>query len=281
MLQLPSAAPNDFSRVTNPGPGDFVWWTDSDGEAHCERANQRVAYDAFGRARRARASHNYPKRRHYEGEYWFAGTRKLVWFESLLEYTALMRLDYLFPITQISAQPMCIVYADGHRSFPDYFALHADGRRVLYEVKSRHHLTEEVAAQFRQTAEVCYRIGWEFSVIQEFPVLSRKNLEWVGAYRHPWYAPSRERRNEFLRSLRTPCTFGQAMQELDPASPPRSIHTLYHLIWTRDLVFDGSRRLNLGSVLTSGDNPNSSDATPNALPTIAQTTLLRPNQLAA
>ena len=238
MVKHPTLVPNDFRKIGNPSLGTYVHWSDAEGNARCARADYRIAFEDFGHAQLARASVNYPHRTNYQGYFWFSRTRRHVWYESRLESTSLLALDFLFNIVSIASQPMCIAWDDGHRSFPDFFAEHADGHRTLYEVKPKARMTADVTAQFLRTRSLCKTIGWEFVVIHELPTAARLNLEWLMPYRDRRHDLPQPRRSEFFNQIHDRIRFDEARRMLDIEMPARSIHHLYHLMWSQELLFD-------------------------------------------
>lgn len=236
-------SPNPFKNVTSITGDALIVWSDKKGVPRTARPDRKTLAIDFHDVGLARQPARYQHRRNYEGHYWFAGTRKLVWHESMTEYTALMWLDHTQDIVGIGAQPMCMVFDDNTRHYPDYFAVHSDERRVIYNVKGRHHFDEKAQLQAAKAAEICERVGWGYVNIHDFSRVERHNLEWLAAYRHPRYRPTVDERQRILDVLTEPMSLDEASRILDFRTPVAHIHKLYNLMWERDALFDTSRPL--------------------------------------
>ena len=90
---------------------------------------------AFETVDRFREPTSWKHKVNYTGFYWAATSGRHVWFESLYEMTALMRLDRDPMVLAISAQPMRIHWAvprgqgDVQHHTPDFFVVALRGTR--------------------------------------------------------------------------------------------------------------------------------------------------------
>src|ERR1700712_4767371 len=98
---------NMLSTITDPTV-DHVRWIDLAGVVH-ERPAHPSLQDAdivsgrpIRKPGRGRGQKNYP------GKHWFASSGLHVSFESMLERSALIRIDYATDVIAIAAQPMRI-----------------------------------------------------------------------------------------------------------------------------------------------------------------------------
>lgn len=205
------------------------------------------------RAELIRRGHNYQHRRNYEGLYWCAGTESHVWYESMTEYTSLMYLDHTTSLVAVAAQPLCLIFEDRTKHYPDYFAVLQSGRKVLIDVKPYDRMDEAVEEQFVKTAAACELIGWDYEVMHGLPDLPRHNLEWIAGYRHPWNAPSDTDRSRLLAFLAEPRQLHEAMAHLRPDKPALAAHHVYHLMWSRDIDFELSTPLDWSMMIRSSD----------------------------
>lgn len=214
-----------------------VAWLDAEGKLHTAPPDSRLQASEIAEARRARRGPKYQHRRHYEGYYWCAGTKSLVWYESMTEYAALMALDFGRGIRRVVSQPLCLILPDGSPHVPDYFVIDEAGTAVLVDVRPES-LQEKSKAQFAATARMCEQIGWEYLLLGELDPVVRGNLECIAGWRHPRYAAPAELSADVIAFAATGRPFGQIAGRLAGTVPGRGIHHLYHLLWCRQLRFD-------------------------------------------
>lgn len=197
---------------------------------------------------------NYQHRRNYEGHYWCAGSGRHVWYESMTEYTALMYLDHTERLSAVASQPVCFHFADASRHYPDFFALHESGEKVMYDVRPLALVDKTAEEQFAKTSEACERIGWGYAVLHGVSGAQRHNLEWVAAYRHPWNSPTADDRERLLAFLDVPQTLGDAARLLDLKHPERRVNLVYHLMWQQEIAYDDALPLNWSTSLRRSDD---------------------------
>jgi len=246
-------------RVLSDFQSEAVAWIDRDGETRSTNDIQSLRDRSFEDAQICRKPVKYRHRGYYEGHYWFAGTGDLVWHESMNEYMALMWLDFKFEIVGIAAQPMCIFFADGSHHYPDFFAVHADGQQVLYDVKPLARFDEDVVRQFRRTKEFCARAGWDYQVLTDLSPHFAMNLEWVASYRQPVNAPAPHVRDRILRCVEDGRSLRELAEALNPMLPARHIHQIYHLIWRGDLVIEVSHLIHWETKVRRSSNAAMAD----------------------
>lgn len=98
-------------------------WNDVDRGPQTMPAGPECRDVGIERAELIRRGHNYQHRRNYEGFYWCAGTESHIWYESMTEYTSLMYLDHTTELAAVAAQPLCLIFEDGTKHYPDFFAV--------------------------------------------------------------------------------------------------------------------------------------------------------------
>lgn len=223
--------------------GSTVSWIDAAGAPHSRSVGPSLLSESMGSNRVSRRPTSHPLRRNTEGFYWFGQLGHHVWYESMEEYTALMRLDHRCRVTAIVTQPMRIDFAGGGAHFPDIFLEYADGRQGLCNVRPAALIDDAAAQQFEQTALVCSEIGWSHQVLPEVSRIERHNLEWLAAYRHPRHAPTAAGRMDILHAAQSGGTFGDLWSESRTLREAHPLAGLYHLLWRRDLDFDATRPL--------------------------------------
>ena len=253
-LQFTRAPVGGFANVGRLA-GAWLLWADANGEPQRARINRAAFELPIETAQLARQPAQYFQRHHYEGFYWCAGTRRHHWYESLEEMTALMSLDHQYRLRAVSSQPFELRFDDGSKHTPDFFAVHDDGSRVVYDVKATERIKGDVAEKFALTKDACDQIGWGYEVLTELTRAERHNLEWIASYRRDRYAPTAAETRTIRDLLRTPQPLGEIRERI-----PR-IHHLYNLMWRREIDFDGSQPLTLHTTLERAAPTHSTTAT--------------------
>jgi len=238
-----------YRNLVNASEGAFIAWTDSTGAVRTSLADKRLLRQGLETARMVRRPVKYKHRRNYEGYYWCAGSGERVWYESMAEYSALMELDHTLRLARVAAQPFCILFGDGTRHYPDYFALHGSGRQFVYDVRPEALVDEKAKIQFAKTREVCEQIGWGYQVLHGVTGVPRHNLEWLAGYRHPYVDPGPQAKARILDEAAEPIPLDQLAAALDSTQPVRFLPGIYHLLWRGDLTHDPSKPLGWHSII--------------------------------
>ncbi len=153
-----------------------------------------------------RTPSSWKHKRNYEGYYWAATTGSHVWFESLYERAALMRLDRDRRVTGLAAQPMWIHWSGGlGKHAPDFFVRYRGGGAAVVDVKPARQIDEDDAEVFGRTAELCEQLGWDYVVSSDISTTEHRNLRFLSGYRFDrWIsAPANARLRERLGDRRT------------------------------------------------------------------------------
>lgn len=196
----------------------------------------------------------YQHRRNYEGYYQCAGSGQPIWYESMTEYTALMGLDHQHRLAGIAAQPFCILFPNGMRHYPDFFAVHESGRQWVYDVRPAELVDEKAAEQFAKTRTVCDQIGWGYEVLDGLTGVPRHNLEWLAAYRHPYIKPDEHLVARILNAASVQKPLAELAVSVGQELPVRSLPGIYHLLWTRQLDYDETIPLGWGTLIGRTSN---------------------------
>ncbi|MCD4849699.1 TnsA-like heteromeric transposase endonuclease subunit [Arthrobacter sp. AK01] len=228
---------------------DVISWIDSSGEIRSRKASGACTPMDLHLAMPARVGHRYRHQRNYHGLYWCAGTRSHVWYESMSEYSALMNQDHQSSLVAIAAQPALIQFADGTRHYPDYFALHDSGVRVMYDVRPLSLVDETTVGQFQKTAQLCERVGWGYEILHGLEGVQRHNLEWIAGYRHPWVRPSEDISERIHEILIQPRSLDDVSALLNPGEPSKGMPAIFHLLWAREIAYDNTVPLSWGTEL--------------------------------
>jgi hypothetical protein len=182
--------------------------------------------------------------KHMPGVYWCASGASHVRYESLLELSALLRLDFDPAVERVCAQPFWLHFprrsgAGSHA--PDFFAVLADGGSRLVDVSRLSETAKPKRARaFDLTGRACRALGWEYVVMTEPEPTLITNLRALAGFR-------REPRQfyEFAAALLERVKDGATIGELSTAvGPPRRVRpVLFHLLWRGDLLVDLRRPL--------------------------------------
>ena len=222
---------------------DRVLWYNSAGKTKREAPGRALLTLNMHEAQRARTSQQYKGQPSYHGFYWHSQLDKLIWYESLFEEVAMMWLDFRFSLNGYASQPMVLQFRDGTKHVPDFFAAHADGRQVLYDVKPQALITDRAKTQFENTQRVCDLIGWDYELFTEIDPFVRTNLRFIAGYRHPRYVPEAATRERVLDVFDTPKSYGEVIRHPVFHSPREGTFTICSLIWTHHLRFEMNKLL--------------------------------------
>lgn len=214
------------------------------------RRDRRDALDVvdvpFEAADVVRTPSSWQHKRNYEGYYWAATTGSHVWFESLYERAALMRLDRDKRVVGVAAQPMWIHWSEsGRKHAPDFFVRYRDGHATLIDVKPAQYISDDDAAAFTNTRELCCQLGWDYEVVSEITAIEHRNLRFLSGYRFArWASASVNARLRDHSGERR--TVGAWAEILDGAceSP---LGAVYSAVWWGSLKVDETSPLALSS----------------------------------
>lgn len=243
-----------YRNLVNASDRAVIAWTDVNGTMRTSDADARCLQLGIETARVARKPAKYQHRRNYEGYYWCSGSGQSIWYESMTEYSALMELDHTLRLAQVAAQPLCMLFPDGSRHYPDFFALHESGRQFLYDVRPESLVDEKASVQFAKTRKVCEQIGWGYRILHGVTGVSRHNLEFLAGYRHPYVDPGPAVRDRILSEASEPRSLEQLASSLDPIHPVRFLPGIYHLLWRRDLTYCQSVPLGWHTVIERNEH---------------------------
>lgn len=195
---------------------------------------------------RVRVPASWKHKVNYTGYYWAATTGGHVWFESLYEKAALMRLDRDADVLAISAQPMWIHWAgEKRRHAPDFFVRFRDGSAALVDVKPARNIEASDVEAFDRTRVLCDELGWGYVVVDDISDQEARNLRFLSGYR---YARWQEARcAEVLQEHAGESARLTVWAELLRDAFPEPLGAVYSALWWRQLLFDSSRHLSLST----------------------------------
>ncbi|KQY46744.1 hypothetical protein ASD18_04840 [Cellulomonas sp. Root137] len=132
---------------------------------------------------------SYAGQRHYPGLFWSTTNQAHVVYESLLELSWLWLADFDPCVVRLAAQPMRVTGLDGSRTrvrYPDFAALHADGRALVVDVKPVDMLEDDdVRASLAWTARVFGDAALAYSVWSGAPREQLRNVRLLASARRP------------------------------------------------------------------------------------------------
>lgn len=236
-----------YRGIANANDSTLLIYTDGKGDFSVPVGLHCSSLDLTG-AKQSRHPYNYPHRPAYEGSYWFATTGCSVWHESLTERYVLMQLDRAGTIKGIVSQPFCLLFSDGTRHYPDFFADFSTGERMVIDVRSAALMDSETRRKFRLTAEAACQAGWAYEVFGDTTGPLRKNLDWLAPYRRLRYRPTHDEYARIITLLDAPQSMGWIIDALTKGPFGRLGH-LYHLMWTGLITFNEDILLNEHTML--------------------------------
>ncbi|MDJ0362281.1 TnsA-like heteromeric transposase endonuclease subunit [Rhodococcus sp. H29-C3] len=213
------AGPRLFVR--SPDGLDTVQWRCHDDTVRTARPSPELLHERLWETEQIRRGVQYQNRLNQHGLYYWPRTGRHVWYESALELACLVQLDYQGEAAQIAAQPFRLLFRRGAQAIyhdPDFFAVHANGDQVLYDVKPAHRVPD-AQAQFAETVRVCEQVGWRHEVVSETCPTRTTNLTFLRATRLPRCHPSSEVFRAAARHLRGRTIPRGGSGDAEPAAP--------------------------------------------------------------
>jgi hypothetical protein len=234
-------------------PATAAWKARRDQKTpHVAPADKRLLDRDLFTAAQFRTGNRYPRQRNYHGYYWHTTSSTQLWHESLLERRTMMWLDFSHDIVAIAAQPFELQFADGTIHVPDFIALHADDRQVVYDVKPRRLHTDAFIAQTQKTQAACDAVGWSYEVHAELPKAVASNLDWLSLFRHPRFHPGHSVASRLADDLAEPVSINDAAALLGIRPLGNARAAVYHLIWEHILDADLTLPLSTAALIRKG-----------------------------
>jgi len=199
----------------------------------------------------------YKKQPHLPGYYFFSTTGRHVLYESRLEMSVLMTLDFDPQVVGVSAQPFKLFYRRDRKDrshVPDYFAKLSDGQELVIDVKG-----ETVAKRpknqqiFGNTARACSQAGWKYKVDNEPEEPFLSNVRWLAGFRR---VPPIEGFEQYAQSIvdlcaDQPSTVSYIAGAVGHPSCVRPI--LFYLLWKQIVTVPMDERLTGSSLVSLPD----------------------------
>lgn len=184
------------------------------------------------------------------GLYWFAKTGRHVPYESRLEMSVLVELDFILDVTAIAAQPFRIEYRRNGKVLhhvPDFLVLLRSEVHRVIDVKPADKITKPAnQLVFDATRMACREAGWDYVVATGLEPVAGANLLWLAGYRRRPADPFGYE-SLLLDRCDHPTPFVDLVASVGPPALVRPV--LFHLLWRQELTFDRATPLSGGTLV--------------------------------
>lgn len=178
------------------------------------------------------------------GFYWFAKTGDFIPFESRLEMSVLVELDYERDVAAVAAQPFRLDYRRGRKPghhVPDFLVRLRSGSVRVVDVKPAAKVHDPAnQAVFEITRTACGQAGWDYAVVTGPEPQVWANLSWLAGYRRVPADPFNVA-NALVAGCRRSMPLGELVESAGPPALVRAV--LFHLLWSQRLNVDISQPL--------------------------------------
>lgn len=182
----------------------------------------------------------YKGQRNYLGSYYCSRSRRLLPTESRLEKLVLKSLTFDTRTVAMATQPLRVWAGGRALRYPDIAVRRLDGTLTIIDVMAAEQA--EVESRVRKSLMMrlaCETCGWGYEVLHAPPPDLAWNLVWLAGYKHRPALHSRA--SELLQWATRPVTIADLMRWSGEEAIARPL--TMHLMWTRALLFDESRRI--------------------------------------
>ncbi|WP_168733456.1 TnsA-like heteromeric transposase endonuclease subunit [Deinococcus sp. Arct2-2] len=213
------------------------------GEVHDDQHPLLLAATPIQTLAPIRAPNNYRGQHHITGLHYSPNTGHLHAFESRLEQSALLRIDFELRPQAIATQPFALLYDDqgkrrGH--IPDILVGRTHTRPLVIDVNPKV-FVEKNAGPFSALRDACAEMGWDYAIWTEPNRAYASNLAFLYGYYRP--LPGAASVTAALLDRLTPGPLPLADLEADLGSPCLIRPILFHLLWTKMIHADLLRPL--------------------------------------
>lgn len=193
----------------------------------------------------------YKGQRHLPGYQWMSRMKALVAYESRLEMTILLQLDFNKAVAHVTSQPFVLHYQHEtkmYRHTPDFFVRYSDGNCEVVNVKPKKFVQKEKnVLAFEACRAAAIEMGCAYSTRSELDAIYLANLKWLAGYRRPPAGLT-----VYVESIVNAIDGPTQVQEVLAQVEGNSVLTrpvLYHLLWTGWLATDLYKRLSNQSLV--------------------------------
>jgi hypothetical protein len=193
----------------------------------------------------------YKGQQHLPGYQWMSRMNRLVAYESRLEMTILLQLDFNKAVAHVVSQPFVLHYQDETKIFrhtPDFFVRYGDGNGEVINVKPRQYVQKEKNVRaFEACRSAAVEMGCAYSTRSELETIYLSNLRWLAGYRRP-PAGLATYVEQIVDAVDGPTPI-QTVLARAGGSSVLTQPALYHLLWTGWLAADLYKRLSKHSLV--------------------------------
>jgi hypothetical protein len=187
---------------------------------------------------------SYKGQKHLPGDWWSATGGCLIGFESWLERDHLMLLDFDPAVVGIASQPFWLFWTTeegkARSHAPDYFARRRDGSGVVVDCRPLERRKPRDLVAFEVTRQACEAVGWDYRLVDAPDRVLVRNVRWLSGYRHPRHFQEVVAAG-LLDAFADPAPLLTGAR--DVGDPIMVLPTLFHLLWSQELVVDLSAPL--------------------------------------
>lgn len=130
----------------------------------------------------------YKEQRHLPGYLWMSRMNAFVAYESRLEMTILLQLDFNKAVAHVVSQPFVLHYQSEskiYRHTPDFFVRYLDGNAEVLNVKPRQFVQKPKNVRaFEACRSVAVEMGCAYSTRSELDARYLVNLGWLATGAH-------------------------------------------------------------------------------------------------
>ena len=123
---------------------------------------------------------------------------------------------------------------------PDYFVRCRDGSAVVVDCRPVERRKPRDVVAFEATKLACESVGWEYRLVGAPDPIVTRNVRWISGSRHPRFHQEAVARR-LLETFADPAPLLAGAQVV--GDPIAVLPTLFHLLWSRELVVDLSTPL--------------------------------------
>jgi hypothetical protein len=230
---------------------EVTYKTLSGRELHRHKPQQFAARALARDIQSVRLPVSYKNQKHLPGYFWMSSMNALVAYESRLEMTILLQLDFNEAIRHVVSQPFVLHYYAKNRIYrhtPDFLAIYDNGAAEVINVKPRKFIhSEKNRRAFSACKDAAIEMGWAYSTRCEIDPVFLRNLKWLGGYRRPPIG-LHEFGPQLIEAAGGPTSIGEVIKAIG-GLPVLVRPVLFHLLWLRALEVNLYERMTNESLL--------------------------------
>jgi TnsA endonuclease N terminal len=189
-------------------------------------------FPSLSRLKRLRNPSASAKQSNTPGLYFFSSLRRHIYYESYLESTILLHLEFQGQVEQLVEQPF-VLHDHRQQHIPDFVVQYMDDSKVIVNVKPQTFLTKpDNIEDFDLADRAAAELGWTHRVFSELAPQYLDNLLWLSGYKsEPYQLASIT--SALKKQLKQPRSLQSLLEEFK--SPLIVKPFIFHLLWMRQL----------------------------------------------